>query len=109
MNNAGVVALSQALQGGALPHLETLSLARNYISDDGARALAAAGNGMPKLRKLVLDQNEIGDAGVQALVQAVRDGAFASLRSLGFDGNPGSLTPMHAALAEREEARRSIK
>ena len=61
-----------------------LDLAKNKISDRGAKALAAAfaEGAMPKLKELGLNSNQIGDEGAVALAEAVGKGALPKLKTL---------------------------
>ena len=62
--NRGVAALTRAVDGGALPALESLHLEHNEMADQEAQALLAALGRTPaseRLRKLALDGNALGD------------------------------------------------
>ena len=53
--------------------LTILSLYRNSIGDDGAKAIAEALKVNPVLTKLDLEYNDLGNAGKQAVRDAVKD------------------------------------
>ena len=84
-----------------------LSLAKNKISDRGAKALAAAfaEGAMPKLVELYLESNRIGDEGAVALAEAVGKGALPALKGLYLDSNKLSQTAKDAW--EAVDAKRS--
>ena len=75
-----------------------LDLAKNKISDRGAKALAAAfaEGAMPKLEKLFLTYNQIGDEGAVALAEAVGKGALPELKYLSLINNKLSQTAKDA-------------
>ena len=61
-------ALADALDRGAMPRLETLTLLQTSIGDAGLVALAPALRRRPALKKLELIGNPLGDEGLAALL-----------------------------------------
>eukprot|EP00964_Phaeocystis_antarctica_P094228 scaffold60977_cov69-Phaeocystis_antarctica.AAC.1 len=68
VGDAGASALSAALGRGALPRLKVLDLAKAAIGDAGLVALAPALRRRPDLQSLSLERNPLGDEGIAALV-----------------------------------------
>ena len=68
MGEAGALALAAALDRGALPRLDYLTLTDADIGDAALAALAPALRRRPALRTLRLDDNPFGDEGLAALV-----------------------------------------
>ncbi|MEM1010133.1 MAG: hypothetical protein AAGJ35_14145, partial [Myxococcota bacterium] len=73
----GCLAVAQALQHNACPHLKTLHLGGNSIGERGCEALAQAlqHNACPHLTTLSLFLNSIGERGCEALAQALQHNA----------------------------------
>ena len=93
VGGAGASALAAALDRGALPRLNTLSLNNAAIGDAGLVALAPALRRLPALEWLWLSGNPIGDEGLAALVApppaagalSPPTGGLAKLKLLGLD------------------------
>ena len=79
---------------GALPKLETLSLARNELGDPGLIALSESiGKGaLPQLVRLYLNSNMIGDEGMIKFSEALGKGALPSLKMLFINSPSDELT-----------------
>ena len=87
IGDAGLAALAEALEKGALPALKELYLDYNEIGDEGVKALmAAAGAGwLAKLEGFLLTGNEFGEEGVETLAEAnhQRQSAVAEVATRG--------------------------
>ena len=103
IRDAGLTALAEAVESGALAQLTRLDLDRNRIGDAGLTALAEAikptadnaSGALANLTILGLGENKIGDIGLEALAKAItpdKDGKGA-LDNLQVCWRPTALSP----------------
>ena len=75
----------------SLPKLERLDLARNQISDAGARALSAAIAVNTTLEYLNLESNHVAERGGRSFVEAITGNTTLSYLNLTYNAIPASL------------------
>ena len=102
IGDAGIAALSTALEKGALPNLTHLLLYNNSIGDEGLKALMAACSGrLSKLERIDLERNNISDEGVEAIADALDKGELPSLKDLRLPQQTENFSRLIAACVNR--------
>ena len=84
-------ALPRRYLKASLPKLERLDLARNQISDAGARALSAAIAVNTTLEYLNLESNHVAERGGRSFVEAITGNTTLSYLNLTYNAIPASL------------------
>ena len=84
LGDAGVLALADALGGGAMTNMTMLWLEDNRIGDEGMQALAGVirRGALADLREISLIKNQIGDSGVAHFVEAISQVGMARCQGL---------------------------
>ena len=92
INDATVIQLIDFLRQNPSLTITTLNLQNNFISDEGARELAAFLWNNASLQMLNLRDNTIGDSGAQTLVAALQYRSTKGVSPLELDVNDNAIT-----------------